>query len=154
MTKPPFIRSPYNYDVKQASDEACVVDSSPSLTVQSMTEDADINTIVRRFGLTGQAPVDARPVFFGDFEEVIDFRSAQDALRRADEAFMQHPADVRARFGNDPQRFLEFCSALNPEGTALANVDEMRRMGLAVPAPSFGGTPVAGPPPIAAPEAS
>lgn len=143
--KPPFIRSPYNYDPKEASDETAYVETMPSLTVQSMTEDADINVIVKRFGLTGQLPENARPVFFGDFTEVIDFRSAHDAVIRAEQSFMEMPADVRARFGNDPQQFMEFCSATD-DGKTLKNITEMRKMGLAIPEKEVENVPVAKPP--------
>ena len=32
------------------------------------------------------------------------------AVRGAEESFMAMPAEVRSRFGNDPQAFVEFCS--------------------------------------------
>lgn len=143
----PFIRSPYNYDLLAASDEATVANSLPSLTVQSQTEDADINTIVRRFGITGQVPQGARPIMFGDFDQVVDFKSAQDAVIQARESFMQQPAEVRSRFGNDPQAFLEFCSA-SRDGQALDNLEEMRRLGLAVPAPPAPSPAVPEAPPV------
>ena len=44
---------------------------------------------------------------------------------------MTMPADVRARFNNDPALFVDFCSD-------EANLDEMRKLGLAVPASQQG----------------
>lgn len=119
-----FYRAPHNYDWKAASDEAAAVNLDPSMTVQSMAEDVDLNVIMRRFGVTGKMPEDFRPMAYGDFSEVFDFRSAQNALIDARERFMSLPAEVRARFGNDPQLLLEFCE--NP-----GNIDELRKMGLA-----------------------
>ncbi len=99
-----------------------------SRTNQSQAEEADINTIVRRFGVTGMLPQGVRAPTYGDFTGVGDFRDALEAIRAAERSFSQMPADVRARFANDPASFVDFCS--NPE-----NIDEMRKLGLAVPAP-------------------
>lgn len=120
-----FYRSPHNYDVELASNEASVKDFGPSLTVQSMAEDVDLNVIMRRFGVTGRMPENLVAPTYGDFSEVFDFRSAQEAIINARHCFQSLPADVRARFGNDPQMFLEFCENRD-------NLEELRRMGLAV----------------------
>lgn len=98
----------------------------PSLTRQSETEDADINVIVRRFGLLGGMPKDARPLMYGDFSDVGDFQSAFAAVADANALFMSMPAEVRARFGNDPQQFLEFCE--NGQ-----NREEAKKLGLLFP---------------------
>lgn len=131
-TAVPFFRTPFNHDAVEFSDSCAVKEFGPSLTVQSMTEDADINVIMRRYGITGKMPEDVRPVFYGDFDEVFDFRTAQQALRSAQESFDAMPADLRDRFANDPQRFLEFCSAVDEDGK-LTNLEELRKMGLAIP---------------------
>lgn len=121
-----FIRRFGNYDVDAASDEAGLKCEDESRTVQSQREDADINVIVKRFGVTGQLPVIPMPPLVGDFDAIFDFRSAQDTLIAARNSFMALPADVRNRFNNDPHLFVEFCS----DGK---NLDEMRKLGLAVP---------------------
>lgn len=100
----------------------------PSLAVQSARDEVDINTIVKRFGLGGVLPDNVRVPTYDDFTEVMDFQSAQNALVAARESFMAMPWDVRSRFNNDPAAFVDFCSDEN-------NLDEMRKMGLAVPAP-------------------
>lgn len=97
-----------------------------SRTVQSSRDEVDINTVVRRFGLTGQLPTDLAVPQFADFTEIFDFHSAMNVVAEAKDAFMQMPADVRARFVNDPQEFVAFAS--DP-----ANLEEMRKLGLAVP---------------------
>ena len=61
-----------------------------------------------------------------DYEGVFDFQSAMNTIRQADENFMRMDANVRARFNNSPQEFLEFFA--NPE-----NKDEAIRLGLAIP---------------------
>lgn len=113
MHKPPFIRSPYNYDVEQASDEAAIPPGGPSLTVQSMSEDADLNIMLQRFKVTGKMPDVVRLPSYGDFSEVTDFQSAMDAIIEAQDNFMELPAHVRAKFDNDPQMLLDFSS--NPD---------------------------------------
>ena len=81
-----------------------------SLTVQSERDDADINVIVRRFGLTGQLPQNVGAPLNVEFLEVFDFQSAMNVIRQAEESFMAMPAEVRARFQNDAARFVDFCS--------------------------------------------
>jgi len=131
------------------SDTASVIDVyPPSLTQQSQAEEADINTIVRRFGLTGHMPQSVRAPTWGDFDGVWDYRTALEAISEANNAFMEYPAAVRARFENDPAQFVDFCS--DP-----ANLGEMASLGLAIPrqtssqAPTapIGGSSISGQPP-------
>lgn len=97
----------------------------PDKTVQSEKDNCDINVILRRFRVTGQMPPGSTRVpSYGDYDAAGDFQSAMNVIREAQEQFAALPSGVRARFGNDPQMFLEFCS--KPE-----NVDEMLKMGLA-----------------------
>lgn len=139
---PPFVRSAYNYDTTAAGEECCIKNYGPSRTQQSQAEDADINTIVKRFGLTGQLPENYRQPVYADFEEIHDFKSAQDAIAAAHSSFMQIPPQIRGRFDNDPQKFMEFCEI--PE-----NLPELRRLGLAKELPAAisptGSSPTATP---------
>ena len=124
-----FIRTPYNYEragVSFLTGVDCSGDKGR--TQQSQKEEADINTIVRRFGLTGQMPVGVVPPTYQMFTDVFDYQSAQQAIIDARDSFMKIPADVRRRFNDSPQEFVEYCSDSK-------NLDEMRKMGLAVPAP-------------------
>lgn len=126
MAKPKvFYRALNNFDYDDNSDECTVKDFGPSLTVQSMAEEVDLNVIMERFGITGKMPENAALLTYGDFDGIFDFRSGQDAILRAKNLFNDMPAKVRARFQNDPQLFLEFCE--EPE-----NIDEMVKLGLAV----------------------
>lgn len=121
-----LVRGLYAYDTDQVSAETGLECLDPSLAQQHQAEDADINTIVRRFGLTGQLPQNVRPPMYGDFGDGMDYRSSLHAIMAARDSFMKMPAHVRQRFGHDPAEFVDFCS--NPE-----NLDEMRKLGLAVP---------------------
>lgn len=120
------VRAMGTYDVDMVSFENGIECGDESLTVQSDAVDADINVLVRRFGLTGTMPVLDRLPIQADFVQALDFRSALDALREAEASFMELPADVRRRFAHDPGEFVAFCS--DP-----ANLPELRKMGLAVP---------------------
>lgn len=130
--KIPFFRSPYNYDRDEVSKACVIVTDEPSLTVQSQAEDADINVMMKRFGVTGRMPENVRIPTYGDFTGVGDYQTALAAVMLAEDSFMTMPAETRARFMNDPQRFLDFCA--DP-----ANVQDMVKMGLAVPKEGFNG---------------
>lgn len=95
-------------------------------TRQEQAVDADINIIVKRYGLTGQLPV-VRPKIplEADFREAgeFDLGAALRFVRAADAAFMAYPADIRGRFDNDPAKFVAFVE--NP-----ANKDECIRLGI------------------------
>lgn len=103
-------RAANGYDPKEASDEATLPMDPVSLTVQSQAEDADINVLMARYGLTGRMPENPKVPMYGDFSEITDYRSALAAIERAQAGFQELPANVRARFENNPQLLLEFCS--------------------------------------------
>lgn len=126
------VRSPYNYNRELVSRETSMPDdqdSFPSRTIQSGKAEADINVIVRRFGITGQMQAPARLPSYGDYTGISDFQDALNVVRAAQEQFASLSSDVRASFGNDPNSFLHFAS--DPE-----NLPTMVRMGLAIPRPS------------------
>lgn len=120
-----FIRTPYNYDTMEASDESGLLCEDPSLAVQSSADEQDINKILERYALTGQLP--GQPQYeptYGDFTGIGDFHAAMNTVRAAEEAFMTQDALVRARFNNDPGAFLRFFQ--DP-----ANQEEAIKLGLA-----------------------
>lgn len=118
-----FARQPYNYDMDAASLESGLECKDASLAKQSFAEEVDINTIVRRFGLSGELPTDIRMPVNGDFEGLFDFQSAMNMIVSARESFDAMPAHVRSRFDNDPHKFVEFCSKDE-------NFDEAVKLGL------------------------
>lgn len=121
------VRGAYFYDSDKVSHSEGYACEGPSLTVQADREEADINVILDRFGITGQLPQNVRPPTFQDFgDTVFDYRTAVEAIEMAADAFFMMPAKVRSRFENDPQKFVEFCSDEK-------NLKEMRELGLAVP---------------------
>jgi len=116
------------YDFKKRSDAAGLVCEDPSRTVQADSVDADINVIVRRFGLTGKLPEALHLPSYADYDDVFDFHSAQLAILEGEREFMSIPAEIRAEFDNDPGLFFRFAS--NPD-----NIDALRDLGLAKPKP-------------------
>ena len=70
-----------NYDAKALSTETGLRCMDVSLAVQSQKDEADINTIVRNFGVTGKLPVGIRVPTYGDFDGVSDYREAIEAVR-------------------------------------------------------------------------
>lgn len=79
----------------------------PSMTKQSFAEECDINTIVRRFGVTGELPP-LPPPSNVEFDQVYDFQSAMNAIRAGEESFASLPAETRTLFNNSPAQFLHF----------------------------------------------
>lgn len=124
-------RSALNYDRDLVSALNGLEDFDPSRTSQADAPSADINNIVREFGLTGNLPQGVRIPTYEDYTDAVeDYQTAANALREADAAFLALPASVRSRFHNDPQAFLEY--ATKPE-----NLDGLREMGLAPPPPAL-----------------
>ena len=82
----PFFRTPYNYDTAKVSDETGLKCLDLTLAQQQFKEDCDINTIVERFGFTGELPKGVRLPMYGDFTGIGDFRDALAAISAADEA--------------------------------------------------------------------
>lgn len=108
-SKSVFLRAPFNYDVVAASDAAGLAcDPDDCFTQQSFREECDINEIVRRFGLTGELPENLAMPVSGDFTGISDFQEAMNVVRRAEEEFLRVPAELRARFNNEPGRLVAF----------------------------------------------
>ena len=103
--KPPFLRTPYNYDRDAASDESGIACPEPTLAQQQFRDEADINTILERFGRTGELVVPVNVPQFGDYSEVTDYHTAMNMVIEAQNSFDALPAKLRAQFDNDPGRF-------------------------------------------------
>lgn len=138
---PPFVRNPYNYDLAELSDATgldCSVDG-PGRTKQAFAEEADINTLIKRFGVGNPLPTGARIPSYGDFSGATDYQTALNVIHNAERAFYAVPADVRARFLNDPARFVDFFNQGENRAEAI-------RLGLVPPAADRGPEPPPAPP--------
>ena len=117
-----FVRSLYNFDRDSSSLDSGLFCEDESRAIQSAKDECDINTIVRRFGLTGELPNDLKMPQSGDFTDVPDFHTAMNLVRSAQEEFLRVPAEIRARFANDPQRLMAFIED-------DSNLEEARKLG-------------------------
>lgn len=118
------VRGAYAYDADSVSRETgLAIDDAESVVQQQFAEECDINTIVKRFGITGELPNGVAMPLSGDFTGVTDFQTAMQLIRQAQESFYELPAEVRARFANNPADVIAFLD--NP-----ANRDEAIRLGL------------------------
>lgn len=98
---------------------------SETRTQQHHAKSADLNEIVRRFGVTGAAlpPAPLDPRYYGDFTDTADLQTALDRVRAAQDHFESLPAKVRDRFANDPVRLHRF--VMDPD-----NAEEAVKLGL------------------------
>lgn len=92
-----------------------------SLTVQADAAQADINQIVKQFGLTQELPYGNAVPSYDDFSDFpTDYHQAMNYIKASDDLFMQYPADVRSRFSNDAGNFLHFLSNSENRDEAIA----------------------------------
>lgn len=101
----------------EASLESATVNDGESLTQQQYAEQVDVNTLVRRFGVSGVLPVARDAPKFGDFP-IMDLHVAMNVVTSTREAFDRLPATVRSRFQNDPRVLWEWMQ--DPENDAEA----------------------------------
>lgn len=118
-------RSPY-FHTREDSKKFATINNEESLTQQSDAVDCDINVIMKKYAKTGQLPVVQLQPLYGDFTGVDDFRSMQDKIKAANDAFAAIPANIRKRFNNDPHEFIKFAADKD-------NLPELRKLGLADP---------------------
>ena len=123
MKKAIFLRTPYNYDLDAASNESGLHCEDATLTQQHFKDECDINNILRQFNITGLLPESALSPRYGDFTGISDYHSALNQVIAAEDEFMRLPADLRARFANDPAQLIEFLENSD-------NKDEAIKLGL------------------------
>ena len=98
-----------------------------SMTEQSHLKACDINNIMKRYEKTGLLDhVNTYGGNYGDFTFAEDYHTSLNKILAADEMFMSIPAEIRAKFANDPAEFLNFVH--DP-----SNAEELVKLGLANP---------------------
>lgn len=124
-----------------ANENTKVYNDQPSLTQQQFANDANLNTIVQRFGIRdgsiNPAPLD--PSYYGDFTGAPDFRQALDQVRDAEEKFAALPADVRTKFRNDPVELWQFVH--DPRNIAESVKLGLLKQDIQAPAPAAPAAP-------------
>lgn len=119
--------APYNWDGLVPDPKTGELVKEPSMTKQSFVAECDINNIVRDFTQTGQiAHINEKAAqgAYVDLPDTMDFQHGLELVRQAQASFDSLPAQVRARFANNPAEFLAFMG--DP-----ANQEEMIKLGLA-----------------------
>lgn len=116
----PKLRAKGCYDTVAVSNASALRCEDEHLTQQNCKDECDLNLTLAKYD---QGLLRPREPMYGDFTGVSDYKTAVDAVQAADEAFMRFPADVRERFGNDPNGMLTFID--NPD-----NREEAEKLGL------------------------
>lgn len=95
------------------------------ITKQASRKRCDLPKLIDRYLRTGQMPQTiGKPRFYGDFTNNVNLQEQIDTVRSANAKFMSLPADLRAKFKNNPAELVKFCSN-------SANLIEARKLGLA-----------------------
>lgn len=111
--KLPLILSAYGLHLRVPL--ACLDESR---TKQSFGDETNINNILKRYVATGLIDyVNEHQPHYGDVTGH-EFHAAMNIVARSQEMFEALPAELRARFNNDPATFLDFVD--NPENDAEA----------------------------------
>lgn len=137
-----FKRQSYPEDNERARDLTRVRDFDPSKTQAQFKDDADLNVLVKRFGIDKNPvpPALMDPEAYGAWDDEFNLRTALDRVRSAQAHFDALPSAIRNRFDNSPVKFASFLS--DP-----SNLAEAVKLGLVV-APGTPGQPgAAGSPP-------
>jgi len=92
-----------------------------TIVQQQFIDEVDINTIVRRFGLTREMPSGVEGGVYGDFTGISDYESALAAVERAQEGFMTLDPEVREKFANDPGQYLAHVAGMSDEELEVAS---------------------------------
>jgi phage internal scaffolding protein len=113
-------RSAYSPAIRVAK-----VPMGDSMTQQNFKKECDVNEILKKYQKTGLIThLNERQGAYENFVGYDDYHTSMNAVIEARDAFLDLPAHIRKRFGNDPAEFLEF---VNQPG----NMDEMIELGLA-----------------------
>lgn len=93
------------------------------MAVQGDKDEADINLMLRRFGVTGQIRTVNRQALFGDFSDVTDFQTALNRVKAAEAEWLNLPSELRKELDQDPARLTAWLA--DP-----ANQTQAERLGL------------------------
>lgn len=92
----------HELDLKEHSRKHRIAVPSESIVQQHLGEEVDINTIVRRYGLTTELPFGYAAGVYADFTGVENYHDALELIDYTRQQFHTLPPEVRERFRNDP----------------------------------------------------
>lgn len=85
-------------------------------TKQSFKDQCDINKILKKAQVKGGlAHVQKYPeAVYGEFDPSLDLFTARERIAKAEQIFMELPAEVRSEFRNDALEFVNYAGSLTP----------------------------------------
>lgn len=96
-------------DEKTGRKRVITINEEPSMTDQSQAPQCDVNNIIAKFQKTGEiSHLAQHQGMYADVSEFQDLHTALSQVRAAEYAFQSLPGQLRARFENDPVKFVEF----------------------------------------------
>ena len=117
------IRKPYD-----PSPRVSISSFEKTLAMQEFADECDINTIMSRYENDGILDhVNNFQGSYGDFTNAQDYQTSLNQVIQAEAAFMDLPANIRARFGNDPAQLIGFL-----ESDRAEDIEESVKLGLRV----------------------
>jgi len=115
------------YSRYDRSEKLAFSTSGKSRVRQSEKDTCDVNKIMERFNRTGQLPIVQRvPPQYGD-ARAVDFQTAQQIVKDAQDSFNKLPSKVREHFGHSPQNYLKGIS-----DTSEDNQKVLHKLGILV----------------------
>lgn len=107
------------------------VNEKPSKTQKHMQDQCDVNLIMKKYPKVQQdrflrSPLSNAGGAYLDLINVGDYQESLNLVLHAQEAFQTLPAEIRKRFGNNPQELIQFLE--NPN-----NRDQAIELGLVIP---------------------
>lgn len=116
------------------------INDEPTMTQQQFKDEADINSIMRKYGadpvafnaLTRQGGV------YADFSHLKDYHGMLQDVADAQDAFASLPAQIRSRFANDPGSLISFLQdeKNHTEGVSLGLFQPRETPAPAAPTPA------------------
>lgn len=114
-------------DPKTGRIRVRTINTEPSMAQQQFKDECDINNIMNKYLKTGEfTHATGKQGVYADFTEITDFQGMVDTIQKAEEAFALLPAQIRAKFQNNPGELVDFLG--DPK-----NYDEALSLGLLDP---------------------
>lgn len=127
-----FFKTPYNHNTDEVAKQTATYNREDSKTQQNHADEADINVIMKRFGVTAVTNACRQmPPSFIDVPDNLDMQTAWDLVNNGIEAFEAQPAEIRAAFRNDPALYVAAVDHARKAGDRKT----LEALGLALPEP-------------------